>query len=191
MLDQEALDQEALDQESLDREAIDHHGRDQEAAGSARALEALQQPLELAYRYLSRRERTVSEMRHHLEQKGVEAASADAVIGALTGEGTLDDSRFARVFAEDKRELEQWGADRIRRALLERGIERELIEAVIAAEPEANELDRALALLQRRFPAPPRARRDRDRALGVLLRKGYGAEVALDALAIHAGANRS
>ncbi len=32
---------------------------------------------------------------------------------------------------------------------------------------------------------PPRERRDRDRALGMLIRKGYDSELALDALAAH------
>ena len=108
---------------------------DQEAV----PVEALQQALELAYRYLSPRERTVFEARRHLGRKDVGAAIAEAVITELTDQGTLDDSRFARVFTEDKRELEQWGADRIRRALLERGIERELVEAAVADEPDANE----------------------------------------------------
>ena len=50
--------------------------------------------------------------------------------------------------------------------------------------PES-ELDRALELLRRRFPTPPEDRRERERALGVLLRKGYESELALDALAAH------
>ena len=53
-------------------------------------------------------------------------------------------------------------------------------------QAEESELDRALALLRRRFPSPPRDRRERDRALGVLIRKGYDSELALDALAAHA-----
>jgi hypothetical protein len=43
-----------------------------------------------------------------------------------------------------------------------------------------------VAILRRRFPVAMQARRDRDRALGVLLRKGYEEEVAIEALAIHA-----
>jgi regulatory protein len=49
-----------------------------------------------------------------------------------------------------------------------------------------SELDRALGLLRRRFPDPPQDRRDRNRALGMLLRKGYESELALDALAAYA-----
>jgi regulatory protein len=146
----------------------------------------VQHALELAYGYLNPRERTVAEVRVRLEQRGVETSAIDQVIETLLEQGYLDDARFARIFAQDKRELEYWGADRIRRTLRHRGIDRELIDATLGAEPAQTELDRALALLRRRFPSPPRDRRERDRALGVMLRKGYESELALDALAAFA-----
>ena len=37
--------------------------------------------------------------------------------------GALDDERFARRFAEDKRELRGWGPDRIAEALRARGVD--------------------------------------------------------------------
>jgi regulatory protein len=40
--------------------------------------------------------------------------------------------------------------------------------------------------LRRRFPEPPEDRRERNRALGMLMRKGYESELALDALAAYA-----
>jgi regulatory protein len=140
--------------------------------------------LEFAYRYLNRRERTVSETREHLLGREVDEREADAAIAELTDQGYLDDGRYARVFAQDKRELEQWGSERIRRALIERGIERELVDETLAGvvDEGATEHERALALLRRRFPEPPRDRRERDRALGVLLRKGYDPELAMEAL---------
>ena len=75
--------------------------------------------------------------------------------------------------------------------MLTRGIERELIDRALAESTsieggEETELDRARAVLQRRFPTPPRDRRERERALGVLLRKGYESELALDALSSYA-----
>jgi len=65
------------------------------------------------------------------------------------------------------------------------------VEATLASDGRADggapsELDRALALLRRRFGEPPRDRRGRDRALGVLLRKGYDSELAIEALASYA-----
>ncbi len=147
----------------------------------------LQQTLALAYRYLNRCDRTVLEMRRHLEGRGCRAEEVEGAIELLAEQGHLDDVRFARLFVEDKRELEQWGSERIKGTLERRGIDRELIEQALANGPSGGgEIARALALLKRRFPAPPGDRRERERALGVLLRKGYESEVALDALVAYA-----
>jgi regulatory protein len=147
--------------------------------------------LELAYRHLNRRERTVAEVRQHLVGREIAPGDAEGAIQELIEQGALDDARFARLFVQDKRTLEHWGTDRIRRGLAARGIDRELAEEALAdgsdeesertGEP-AGEIDRALSLLRRRFAAPPRERRERERAMGVLLRKGYEYEIALDAI---------
>jgi regulatory protein len=155
--------------------------------------ERLEHALGLAHRYLNARERTASEVRGHLDSKGIEPAVIDCVLALLTADRYVDDARFARLFVQDKRALDQWGAERIIRGLRTRGIDAEVIEAALAEDdmsdvPGSNgepELERALAILVRRFPVPPRQRRERDRALGVLIRKGYDPELALDALAAY------
>jgi regulatory protein len=143
--------------------------------------------IDLAYRYVSRRERTVSELRQHLVRREVDEASAAETIEELVEQGSLDDARFARLFVQDKRELQQWGSERIRRALLARGIDRELVDAALGEdEPgDGGDLDRALALLRQRFPVPPQGRRERERALGLLLRKGYEPDLAIEVLRAH------
>jgi regulatory protein len=146
-------------------------------------------PLELAYRYLNRRDRTEGDVCRHLAGKGVDPEAVEATIETLREQGYVDDGRYARLFAEDKRTLEGWGSERIKNTLASRGIDPALIGAAVADDGGAGaEMERALEILRRRFPTPPRERRDRDRALAVLLRKGYDAELALDALTAHARA---
>jgi regulatory protein len=145
----------------------------------------LERALGIAYRYLNRRECTEAEMRSRLGRADIELGDAEEAIATLLEQGYLDDARFARLFAQDKRELEQWGSDRIKRALLERGVPSGLVEDVLDVEPGESEKERALAVLRRRFPAPVGDRRERERALGILLRKGYDADLALDAIAVH------
>ncbi len=158
---------------------------------AATAEERLQRGLELSFAYLNRRERSEQELRAQLERKGVSAQTAEACLAQLTAQGYVDDGRYALMFVHDKRELEGWGSERIRRGLAERGIAGDRIETALA-EHEAqwaggeSELDRALALVARRFPTPPRERRERDRALGMLIRKGFAPELALDALTAYA-----
>ncbi len=150
--------------------------------------EKLQRALDAAYRYLNRRDRTAAEVRQRLEQAGTASGVVDEAIAILVEQHVLDDERYAHLFVEDKRSLDQWGADRIRRALRTRGIDREVIEQALNAEgsSEETELTRAVELLRTRFPTPPEDRRERDRALGMMLRKGYEPEVAIDALAAYA-----
>lgn len=147
--------------------------------------------LELAYRFIDRRERTEAEVRRRLEQAELPVDDVEAAVAELIELGYLNDARFARLFAQDKRQLEGWGAGRITRTLIERGLDRELVTEALGPgasagadedADEGGELRRALAVLQRRFPDPPREARERERALGVLYRKGYDSEVAHDAL---------
>jgi regulatory protein len=103
----------------------------------------------------------------------------------------IDDARYGRLFVQDKRRLEGWGTERIRRSLHERGLDLEIVERAIASEAPGDELERALELLRRRFPEPPADRRERDRALGMLIRKGYDGELAIDALGAYARQQRA
>ena len=166
----------------LDIEAAESDGRQ---PGTERAGEVRELALAAAYRFLNRRERTEAEMRAHLAKNGTSQRDIDWTITTLAEAGHLDDGRFARLFVQDKRELEQWGGDRISEVLLARGVDRELVEEALAEQDRGDEIERALALLRRRFPSPPRDRRQRDRALAMLLRKGYDTEIALDAIAAH------
>ena len=147
---------------------------------------ALQAAVDLAYRYLERRDRTVLEMRRYLEGKRVEPCAIEHALQQLISQGYLDDARFARQFAEDKRLLEEWGADRIERRLTALGVPADLIRDAVATRDRAGEMAAAVALLQRRFPHLDSDPRERGRAHGVLVRKGYESELAWDALRAHA-----
>jgi regulatory protein len=144
----------------------------------------LQAALDLGLRHFGHRDRTVAELRRHLERREVREDVAEAAIAELERLGLLDDARFARRFAEDRRRLDAWGAERIERRLVELGVERHLIAAALAAADDdgGSELARAVDLLRRRFPRPPAADRERDRALGLLARRGYDLELAYDAV---------
>ena len=132
-------------------------------------------------RALSTRERTVAELRACLENKRVDPADIDAAVEELAAAGLLDDARYARRFAEDKRELQRWGSERIERDLRKRGIAPELIEAVLGSTERSTELESAVTLLRERF-GPPRDDRERDRAWRLLVRRGYEAELAYEAV---------
>ncbi len=141
----------------------------------------------IAYAYLNRRERTVAEMTSRLQKAEIDEREINDVIEELLQLGYLDDARYARVFTEDRRNLDRWGNDRIIRGLRERGVDRDVIAAALAAAPEHDELAQARELLERRLPNGPREPRDRDKAFAMLVRKGYSSELAADAVRAWAG----
>ena len=150
--------------------------------GPGTAERRLQHALDLAYRYLGRRDRTVLEVRRHLEGKRVEPSAIDAALRELIETGYLDDARYAMRFAEDRRELDDWGADRIARRLRALGVGEAEVAAALSAQGVESERDAAIALLRRRLREAPQTDRDRERALGLLVRKGYDLDLAYEAV---------
>jgi len=140
--------------------------------------------IQLGYRAVGRRERTVAELRTFLERKRVEPVAIDNAVAELTEAGFLDDARYAQRFAEDKRELDRWGSERIARELHRRGIADDLIEAAVADRSREAELQTALILLEQRVPSLADDR-ERDRAWRLLIRRGYESELAYEAVRRH------
>jgi len=140
-----------------------------------------QSAFELAVRALSRRERTIAEVRASLAKREADPEEAEEAIERLIEMGQLDDERYASLFSEDKRELFGWGPDRIRAVLIEKGISRQIAEAATGSESRDELAERAANLL---------ARRDdqldddsgRGKALAFLSRRGYELEVAYEAV---------
>ena len=142
----------------------------------------LDDALARCYRHLGSREHSVAELRGRLERAKIGTAAIAAALAIVGEQGYLDDARYARLLAEDRRNIDGWGAERIRARLQSAGIERELIDAVLAGHDHASELAAASALLERRCPRPLRDDRDRQRAFAILIRAGYESEVAYDAV---------
>lgn len=111
----------------------------------------------------------------------------NAVVAELRESGVLDDARYAERFTEDRRELSGWGRDRIEQDLARRGLSREVIEPALDRRDREDELVAARALLAERFEALEDDR-TRNRAWQLLVRRGYDAELAYDAVREHARA---
>ena len=122
------------------------------------------------------------ELQRVLERKRVEPELIAEVLQELIDERWLDDAGYARRFAEDRRNLDGWGSERIEQRLRALGVDREHIDAALASRPAEDEMGAAVALLRRRFPEALATPGDFNRALGVLVRKGYPLELSHDAI---------
>ena len=144
-------------------------------------LQGSDKAYELALRALNRRERSEAELDAWLADRGVGEAERAEVLALLAEAGAIDDERFARRYAEDKRELAGWGPDRIAEALAKRGISPALIDAALTVETDDDIAARAVELLVR-SGAEVTDERGRQRALGLLVRRGFPLEIAYDAV---------
>jgi regulatory protein len=144
-------------------------------------VEAQRDPFEVALTALRRKERTSRELAEWLERRGFGSEDVEAALDRLAAAGELDDERFAQSYADDKRSLSGWGAERIRDALLAKGIDGATVDAVMAGDSRADQLERAHELLVRRG-RPLAGNAERQRALEYLARRGYDYELAYEAV---------
>jgi regulatory protein len=142
----------------------------------------LGQILAEAFKYLGPRERTVAEVRAYLVRRSANVALIEAALSQLSEQGYLDDARYARCFAEDRRNLDGWGSERIYRRLLELGVDSELAHSCSESQDPEEEMQRALDLLGRKVRVAPYDPRSRQRAVELLLRRGYDSDVAYKAV---------
>ena len=138
---------------------------------------------ERALRLLSLRDRSEREVERRLRQAGFAPPVVAEALVWLRGLGYLDDRRFANTYAAEKHRV-GWGPARIRAELAARGVERSVVDEVVAtmgprsedgAEGGTEGNDVLEELVRRRFSAqfaadPEAAER---RLAGYLGRRGY------------------
>lgn len=84
-----------------------------------------------AFRYLGRRQHSISELRIKLKQKGYETELINDVLDDLKQKNYLDDTKFANMFIEEKIKLKLWGEQKLRSELIKKGIKTEIISDVL------------------------------------------------------------
>ncbi|MBJ7342007.1 MAG: RecX family transcriptional regulator [Solirubrobacteraceae bacterium] len=142
----------------------------------------VQEALERAFRFIAKRERTVAQVSARLERDGISQRVITEVVAQMVSDGYLSDQRFAALYAEDRRVIDGWGNERIITNLREAGISSEIIESVVGSRDHADQVGDAIRVLDQRIGVKPSDERERERALGMLARRGYSLEIAYDAV---------
>lgn len=141
-------------------------------------------PAQRALGLLVRREHSKQELDRKLRAKGASEEEASAAVRKMSSAGWQDDTRFAVSLAR-ARAINGYGPLRIRAELGMHGIEPEAIAAAFDALAEAAEDDwiaQASDLVRRRYGEGVLDPRQRRKAAGLLLRRGFDGESARAAL---------
>lgn len=132
------------------------------------------------------REQACEQLRQRLARDGFEPEAVEAALLRALACGLVDDARFADVLVRSR--LAQGRGRRGIAAELEGlGIDADSVDALAASDgDDAGEVERALALLERK---PPRAKNRRDAAYRRLAQKGFSASVSSTAARLWCEAN--
>lgn len=103
-----------------------------------------------AVSFVAAKLRCSGEVREKLLKEGFAAEIADAVIAVLTNEGYIDDEKYIRKYAKKLMENKKRSAALVARELHAKGLDGELVQAVLA-EFSIDEQGVAIELLQRKF----------------------------------------
>jgi regulatory protein len=116
-----------------------------------------------AFRYLSRRQHSTSELRIKLKQKGYETELINEVLDDLKKKNYLDDTEFAKMFVEEKIKLKLWGEQKLRSELIKRGIKSEVISEVLRnIISEEDKLNNVMTVASKKYDTLKNRKLDKD-----------------------------
>jgi regulatory protein len=132
---------------------------------------------------LERKARTSKELSEALKRKGYGPEIIQGCLKRLQDRRMLDDSSYARRYAEQKASGQRKGRRLIRQELMQRGITKEDADQALGALDEDVEREAALTLTRKKWPQLKGEIRERKQKLAAfLLRRGYPSGIVREAL---------
>jgi regulatory protein len=126
-----------------------------EKVDSLKAADEVERAKASAYRYLSYRPRSIAELKRQLGNKGFNEDTIDQVVDRLSELELIDDLAFARYWVEQRETFKPRGRRALRYELYQKGIDREIVDIVVADVDEtesAKNAARKKARLWRELP---------------------------------------
>jgi regulatory protein len=145
--------------------------------------------MDAAAAFLAVRPRSVAETSRRLKHLGYPEVLVEQVVTQLIELDYLDDEKFARAWVESRDRSRPRGELALRRELAQKGVERQLIDQVLAERQESDtgahsELVAARRLLERRrrtLDAETDPHRRRQKGYALLARNGFDPDVCRQA----------
>jgi len=137
-------------------------------------------PMEYAMKYLTVKDRTVSEMQTYLDGKDFGEADVDATIARLRELGLLNDARYAQRFVETRLATKPISKRHLREQMKMHGLSDKDIDSAletVSSEDEADNADAVAEKFMRQFRTLEPEKR-RERVLSRLIARGFPYDVA-------------
>ncbi len=169
-------DPDDTDPDHADPDHADPDDADPDQAGTHVSVE---QARDSALRRLAHAPRTRAQLLAGLLDRGVAPDVAATALDSLADVGLVDDDAFARAWVDSRARSRGLSRSRLRRELIERGIDDDLADAAVADLDAATDAESAQALADRwTARTPVVGDRDRRRLVGYLVRRGHSPSLA-------------
>ena len=137
---------------------------------------------EKALYLLEHRSHSKRELTEKIARTAASRQAAQAAADHLEELGLLDDQAYAESYAKELFLRKRYGARRVRQELARKGIDREIIDQVLALYEDQDPGEAISLVLERRYPQWRQDERVRRRAVAALQRLGYSYEQIRSAL---------
>src|SRR5258708_24184548 len=131
----------------------------------------------LAVRFLQYRPRSVKEIKGYLKKKNINETEIENAVMKLQEQKFLNDEEFAKMWVRTRVALKPLSQRVLRLELLQKGIDKEIINTVLAetAETSGNDLEMARLLAQKKKEKYKNLSRDEvyKKLGGFLMRRGF------------------
>lgn len=115
-----------------------------------RKVKTPEQALASLMRLCARAEKSSGDAMRLMKGWGVDPGEARKVLDRLLRDRFIDDRRYAEAYAREKTGLNGWGAFKIRRMLVSKGIAKDIIDPVLAALDKPSAEARLREMLERK-----------------------------------------
>jgi regulatory protein len=132
----------------------------------------------LAIRFIGIRPRSRREVTDYLQRKGQPQEDIDHTLTRLEEIGLIDDLEFARMWVANRQALRPRSRMQLAAELAEKGVNREVVDVVLAELEPEDEIKALKKLIQGRR----RVNQDESKMVAFLQRKGYRWELIKQAL---------
>ena len=137
---------------------------------------------EKALYLLEHRSHSKRELTEKIARTAASREAAQAAADHLEEIGLVDDRALAETYARELFQRKRYGARRVRQELSRKGIDREIIDQVLALYEDQDPGEAISLVLERRYPQWRQDERVRRRAVAALQRLGYSYEQIRSAL---------
>jgi regulatory protein len=131
-----------------------------------------------AIRMVGRRPHSAQEIKQKLKEQGFEADIINSILETMQQQNYINDSEFAKVLTENRIYSQRKGRNYIRQELMQKGVDRQLIQGTMDSINPEDEFQGALHLAKKKWEQGSGSVQDRRRkTTAFLMRRGFTGSV--------------